>query len=79
MSLSVKSLANNEFLLLVVDMTTVFLLLSRLPSKQAGDVARQLLHLSLTFGLRKTIHADGGREFTVEDIQAFCRLFQANV
>ena len=78
MSLGVKSLTNNEYLLLVVDKASRFPFAFPLPSKQADGVARQLLQLCLTFGVPKAIRCDGGKEFNAIVIQHLCRWLRAD-
>ena len=79
MSLGVKSLSNNEYLLLVVDKASRFPFGFPLSSKQADGVARQLLQLCLTFGVPKAIRCDGGKEFDAVVIQHLYRWLKADI
>lgn len=66
MGLGVKSLTNNEYLLLVMAKASQVSFALPFPSMQEDGVAHQLLHVCLTSGVPKATHADEGREFTAE-------------
>ena len=71
--------ASIEYLLLVVDKASLFLLAYLLPSKEAHGVDRLLLDLCRTFGVRSFIRADGGGEFTATVMEHLCRWLKVNI
>lgn len=66
MSLGVKSITNNEYILFMVDKAPQFPFAFLFSSKNSDGVPRQFLQLCLTFGIPKAIRADGGRKVTAD-------------
>ena len=52
-----------KYVLVVIDVFSRFLWLRALPEKTAGNVARELDHLSLQFGQPRILQTDNGSEF----------------
>ena len=69
----------NHILLLVVDRATRFPFAFPLPSKEAINVARNLLQLCLIFGVPVLIRSGGGSEFTAFVLQHLCRWLRATI
>ena len=75
----VPSEAGNHILLLVVDRATRFPFAVPLLSKEAIDVARNLLQLCLTFGVPLSIRSDEGSEFIAALVQHLCRWLRPTI
>lgn len=71
-SWGVRSLANSEYLVLVVDEASLFLFAFPLSSNQVNGVGRQLPRLCLTFEALIAVRPDRGQELTADVIQALC-------
>jgi len=52
-----------KYVLVVIDVFSCFLLLRAIPEKTAGNVVRELDHLSLQFGQPQVLQTDNGSEF----------------
>jgi hypothetical protein len=63
----------NNFIFIVVDVCTRFLLLRPLQSKSAQAVATCLFHIFCDFGFPKILQSDNGGEFSNQVIKEICK------
>ena len=69
----------SEYLLLIVDKASRFLIAHLLASKEVQQIARILLDLCLTFGAPSFIRADGGGTITATIMEHLCRSLKVQV
>ena len=67
--MGVRSEAENQYPLVVVDSARKFGFAYPLPNKTAENVAKKLLDLLLIFGISPWLRSDPGTEFTAEVVQ----------
>lgn len=77
--MGVISCTDNEILMLVVDKASTFPFALSLLSKQAEEMARDILHLCLTSVVPKVIRWNRGKEFDASVIQNLFRWFKAGI
>jgi len=69
-----KAVDGNNFVLVLVDVFTGFVLLRPLKVKTAQETATALWDIFATIGIPKILQSDNGREFDNEVLSALCRL-----
>ena len=74
-----RSEPGNEYLLVIVDRASKFLVAYPLPNKTTENVAKKLLELLLTFGIPLSLRSDSGTEFTTEVVQHPCKWLNVTI
>jgi transposase InsO family protein len=69
-----ESLEGHNYLLVVVDVFTGFVMLKPLVNKEASTVARALWEICCVIGLPRILQSDNGSEFSNKIINCLCRL-----
>lgn len=77
--MKVKSLKGNQYLLVIVDRASKYLIAYPLPTKEALGVSRRLLEVLTTFGLPLAIRTDPGSENIAQVTQHLCKWLKVSL
>ena len=72
------SLEGHNFLLVLVDVFTGFVVLKAIENKEAATVARAVWEICCVIGIPKILQCDNGKEFSNKIVNALCRLTGIN-
>ena len=65
-----RSLDDNKFILVLVDVFTGFVMLKAIPNKEAATVARAVWEICSVIGIPKILQSDNGKDFSNKIINA---------
>ena len=71
-SFNKTSTSGNNYLFLMVDLCTRFVILRALPNKQSNTIVKAVLDVISTFGICRSIQHDNGREFKNFPMKKLC-------